>query len=188
LISAAPSASFPALNFSSITLLNFLSFLLINHTLIYINAAPFNATAYAATLKSTYPTLCARVNVTLLSDPLTNPEGCRRPLKLGEVCWSSCRATLRGVGQSCYAVGIAKNAADPTIVGSNSTVAYNQCIKGLPYTSAADYEADAAAAQPPASSPPAESATPAASAAWKPSVAVFAAVPLVASLFAPMII
>lgn len=160
-----------------------------------INTAAFNATAYAASLKSTYPTLCARVNATLFSDPLTNPIGCRRAVKIGEVCWSSCRATLRGIGQSCYSIAIAKGAADPKLVGSNTTVAYAQCTRGLPYTTAADYDPKPMAT-PPTSSPPAEnpvpspsdggSATPSTSAAWKP--AVFALVPLVSSLLATIII
>ncbi|KAL4523836.1 hypothetical protein Ndes2526B_g08068 [Nannochloris sp. 'desiccata'] len=155
----------------------------------------FDAAAYAATLKSTYPTLCARVNVTLLSDPLTNPTGCRRPIKLGEVCWSSCRATLRGIGQSCYAIAVAKGAADPTLVGSNTTVAYTQCTRGVPYTTIANWVPEATGTPPPTASPPdegrasppppTESATPAASAAWKP--AVFATVPLVSSLFATIL-
>jgi hypothetical protein len=159
--------------------------------------AAFDAAAYAADLKSTYPTLCSRVNATLLSDSYTNPTGCRRAVKLGEVCWSSCRATLRGIGQSCYAVAIAKGNADPTLVGSNTTVAYSQCSKGLPYTTIAEWDPNATAAPLPGASPTPDgestspatespaagggAAAPAGSAGWRPSV--FAVVPLVVVSF-----
>jgi hypothetical protein len=113
--------------------------------------------------------------------------------------------TLRGLGQSCYSVAIAKGAADPTTVGSNVTVAYSQCSKGLAYTTIAEWDPNATAAPLPGASPtPAAApgsedasspameppttdggsgATPAtpASASWKPSP-LFAAASLVASM------
>ena len=77
--------------------------------------------------------------MTLLVSPITNPKGCQQAVKLGQRCWGNCKYAMRAVGEQCYAVAIARGAADPSLVGSNTTVAFDQCTNNLAYTTLAEW-------------------------------------------------
>lgn len=104
----------------------------------------FNPQYWAATLLSRYPTQCGAINITLLSSPISDPRGCQQTVKLGQRCWTNCKFAMRAVGEACYAVAIARDTADPSLVGSNTTAAFDQCTNNLAYTTLAEWRPSAA--------------------------------------------
>jgi hypothetical protein len=118
-----------------------------------------NVDAWVANLQRSYPTQCTFINKTLLDSPISRPGDCGRvPVGLGTRCWSTCRFTLRAVGYSCYAVALAKTGTpfDPVAIGSNTTVAFDQCSNNVPYTTAAAWKPVSPRSPPPPRSPLAE--------------------------------
>jgi hypothetical protein len=103
----------------------------------------FDAAAYAASLSTRYPTACGAINLELLSDERSNPSGCAEGgIHLGQRCWTTCSFTLQALGYPCFAAALARSGGDmdPRPIGSNGTVAFNQCTNFVPFTAAADWK------------------------------------------------
>lgn len=104
------------------------------------SADGFNPSLFVANLTAAYPAECSAINRTLLDSPISDPRKCNVAVALGQKCALPCKFAMRSMGEACYKLAVAVGVADPIKVGSNATVAFNQCTEGVVYTTADNYK------------------------------------------------